>query len=98
MLLKVPMALSHPDVRCDVRGFSLQPGNTIGPGDHLAELRYEVIDDKFSDCPVVQYGDLIAQASGVVRSVEDHRSGPMGMVLAEIGDEPGDFPVSFETL
>lgn len=97
MLLKTPTIMQDSHVKCDVRDFKLHPGDRVQPGDHLAELRYEVLDDAFTDCPIVHYGDLVAQAEGVVRRVDCQRSGPMGLVLAEIGDEPGEFPVDFVT-
>ncbi|WP_319581971.1 hypothetical protein [uncultured Pseudodesulfovibrio sp.] len=95
MILKTPFVFQHSSVKCDVRGFTLRPGDIVKTGDYLAEVRYEVVDDMYSDCPVVQYGDIVAEAEGVVRSVEENLSGPMGLILGEIGDAPGDFPVTF---
>jgi len=98
MILKTPCFVQFSNVQCDIRGFHVCSGDVVKPGDYLAELRYEVLDDKYSDCPIVYYGDLVAAGGGVVRRVEDHRSGPMGMILGEIGDEEGDFPVRFVVL
>lgn len=95
MILKTPFILDNVQAKCDVRGFTLCPGDMVMPGDYLAELRYEVIEEQFSDCPIVHYGDLVATGSGAVRSVGNQRCGAMGMFLAEIGDEEGDFPVNF---
>jgi hypothetical protein len=98
MKLRVPVILENSKVKCDVRGFSLKVGDFVKTGDFIAELRYEVIEDSYSDCPLVYYGDLIAAASGSVITVETNSTGGAGMVLGEIGDGEGDFPVTFETL
>ncbi|SHN12370.1 hypothetical protein [Roseibium suaedae] len=98
MQLRIPVALQDENVKCDVRGLEIEVGQQINSGDYIAELRYEVLSDVPLDCPVVLFGDLIAQAGGTVISIATELTGPMGMVIAEIGEETGDFPVTFETM
>ncbi len=97
MVLKIPSAFSHSNVKCEVRGLELRPGDTVKIGDYLAELRYEVVNDEFSDCPVVLYADLVADAEGVVKTLSGQLAGEVGMVIGSIGEDSGDFPVHLVT-
>lgn len=97
MKLKVPELYEDTSFKCDIRGMDLRVGDVLKSGDYIAELRYERIDDSYSDCPVVYYGELIAESGGIVKSLSENLSGPAGMVFGDIGEGESDFPVRFET-
>jgi hypothetical protein len=98
MDLRVPEVVAGRKTKCRVRGFARRPGERIEIGDCLAELRVEVDDGAYSDCPVVYFGDLVAQAAGVLASLDVQRDLTQGDVFATVGTEPGDFPLEFRCI